>query len=149
MSKLFASLGLLSVAVLLTVGCGEAPTDNTTTSTPNISAPAVMSAAYESATLCGSCGQVKGGEACCAEGAAACEGCKLAKGSPGCCKIEAGSDVVLCAGCGEAKGTEACCAEGAEKCAKCNLHKGAPGCCVLEKVAADQDAAPESEGEES
>jgi len=144
MNKSFASLALLSIAVLFTVGCGETPSD-----VPGVSAPAVMSAAYQSATLCGKCGQVKGSESCCAEGAETCEACKLAKGAPGCCKIEAGSDAVLCAGCGQVKGSETCCAEGAEKCAKCGLAKGAPGCCVLEKVAAEEEAVPASEGEDS
>ena len=57
--------------------------------------------------LCGSCGQVKGAETCCAEGAADCMTCGLDKGSPGCCKMEKGEDVTLCNGCGSAAGSDA------------------------------------------
>ena len=81
--------------------------------------------------LCGTCGEIKGTEACCAKDAKACGKCGLHKGAPGCCKIEKGEDAALCRKCGEIKGTEACCAKDAEACGKCGLHKGAPGCCKL------------------
>lgn len=37
--------------------------------------------------LCGSCGQIKGTDACCDPDAVKCANCGLDKGSPGCCKI--------------------------------------------------------------
>ena len=40
----------------------------------------------EAQTLCKSCGQVKGSDACCKPGAVICTQCGLVKGSPGCCK---------------------------------------------------------------
>lgn len=80
-------------------------------------------------TLCGDCGQIKGGDACCAEGAEACGGCELTKGAPGCCKMEKGVDAPLCGDCGQIKGAEACCAADAEKCSGCEKAKGSPGCC--------------------
>ncbi len=148
MNKIFASLALLSATVVFTLGCGGASSEG-----PELSIPAVMSTAYESATLCGKCGQMKGTEACCAEGAETCAGCSLHKGAPGCCKIEAGTDATLCAGCGQVKGSESCCAEGAETCAACGLHQGAPGCCKLKKLASkedsDDDEGSGNHGEES
>ncbi|MCG8451068.1 MAG: hypothetical protein MI725_15985 [Pirellulales bacterium] len=137
MKTMFATLGLLSLALVVFLGCSDTP-----------SAAPVTKALYQSATLCGDCGQIKGAAACCAEGAATCAGCNLHKGAPGCCKMEVGSEVTLCGGCGEIKGAEACCAEGAEACADCGLHKGAPGCCKLEKIAADTDDAPKLEEED-
>ena len=80
------------------------------------------------AHLCGSCGEIKGGESCCAAGAAKCDKCGLAKGSPGCCKIEKGEDVALCGHCGEIKGGEKCCAKDATACGACGLQAGSPGC---------------------
>ncbi len=77
--------------------------------------------------LCGSCGQIKGTDACCAEGGATCAKCELTKGSPGCCEIEKGTNVQLCTKCGQIKGADACCAADAEKCVKCGLAKGSPG----------------------
>ena len=135
MKKLIAALAVLPLAVLLTVGCGKAPVEG-----PELSAPVVMQTVYESATLCGKCGEVKGGEACCVADAEICADCKLHKGAPGCCKIEAGADATLCAHCGEVKGSESCCVEGAATCEKCGLHKGAPGCCTLKKVVAEEEA---------
>lgn len=87
---------------------------------------------HANVALCGSCGQMKGSDVCCAEGATACEGCKLAKGSPGCCKMAKGEDAALCTGCGHIKGAEACCTEGAERCG-CGMIKGSPGCCKMPK----------------
>jgi len=133
--KMKSSNFLLLVAAvtsLAIVGCGGTSTGPDTKS--DMSSENLTNVAYESATLCGKCGEMKGSETCCAEGAEVCSECDLHKGSTGCCKMKAGDDATLCGSCGEIKGTEACCAEGAETCSKCSLHKGAPGCCKLEKV---------------
>ena len=49
-------------------------------------------------TLCGLCGEVKGGEKCCQEGVAECPNCGLHKGSILCCStaINGRRDVILC-----------------------------------------------------
>ena len=143
MKKLLTPLAVLSMAVLVSFGCSKAPTEG-----PELQAPTIVKTVYESATLCGDCGQVKGSEACCAETSEKCADCSLQKGSPGCCNIEPGTDVVLCAACGQIAESEACCAEGAESCTKCGLDKGAPGCCNLKKVAAEEETIAE-EGSES
>jgi len=65
------------------------------------------------AMLCGGCGEIKGGDDCCAKDATVCTGCGLHKGSPGCCKMEKGTDVKIC-GCGAPAGSDAC----KENCAK-------------------------------
>lgn len=64
--------------------------------------------------LCGGCGQMKGGAACCKAGTEKCGSCKLDKGSPGCCKMKAGTDAEMCGGCNKIKGSEDC----AKACAK-------------------------------
>lgn len=88
------------------------------------------SASTDSAlALCGDCGQLKGGESCCAAGAADCPDCGLDQGAPGCCKMTKGSDAALCADCGMIKGGEGCCAADAAKCEKCGKIEGSPGCC--------------------
>jgi len=135
MKSMLAACSLLVLAIVVSPGCSESPTTE--------SGPAATKVLYKSATLCGACGQIKGSEACCAEGAEKCAGCSLHKGAPGCCKMEAGTEATLCAGCGQIKGSTDCCADGAEVCAACGLHKGAPGCCKLEKIAAGaEDALP-------
>lgn len=125
--ELFTAFSLVAV---ISLGCGESTAPEPTDLTKVL---------YRPGTLCGDCGQLKGSEACCAEGAEVCSKCSLQKGAPGCCKMTKGTNVTLCAGCGEIKGSEACCAEGAEACSKCQLHQGAPGCCKLEKIDADSD----------
>ncbi|MCP4549824.1 MAG: hypothetical protein GY835_25495 [bacterium] len=85
--------------------------------------------ATEIAVLCGDCGEIKGGDACCDADAVKCGGCGLIKGSPGCCKIEPGKDAPLCSGCGEIYESEKCCDPDAVKCGDCGLAKGSPGCC--------------------
>ncbi len=114
MKSFLATVSLLAILALVTVGCGQQ-----------------SEAQSESPALCGQCGQVKGADVCCAKDAVTCDECQLVKGSPGCCKIEKGADVALCAKCGQVKGADACCAEGAEKCDKCQLTKGSPGCCKI------------------
>ena len=78
--------------------------------------------------LCGGCGEIKGGEVCCAENAEQCDGCELTKGSPGCCKIAKGTDVTMCSDCGQVKGSEVCCDADAAKCDGCGMAKGSPLC---------------------
>jgi len=77
MKKFFALLTALSLAAVISLGCSKA--------TPPADLTKVL---YESGTLCGSCGELKGTEACCAEGAEACSKCQLNKGAPGCCKLK-------------------------------------------------------------
>lgn len=90
-------------------------------------------------TLCGLCGEVKGGEKCCKEGSETCAICGLHKGAPLCCStaISGRRDILLCRKCGELGFSEKCCKEGATLCPKCGLHKGSPGCCRIEPVAKD------------
>ena len=128
MKRFLALFTALSLVTVMSLGCGEATTPEPIDLTKVL---------YRPGTLCGECGQMKGSEACCAEGAELCTKCSLQKGAPGCCKMEKGSNVTLCAACGEIKGTAACCAEGAAACSKCKLNKGAPGCCKLEKLNAE------------
>ncbi len=118
-------LVIVATVALVSFGCsaeGVAPTETETEETT----VALVT------TLCGNCGQVKGSDACCAEGATLCDACTLVKGAPGCCAMEAGTDVVLCSACGQVKGSETCCAEGAEMCPQCDLVKGSPGCRAAE-----------------
>ncbi len=109
---------LVAFGALVISGCQEATTS-----------PA--QAESVAPALCGECGQIKGGDACCAADAVTCDKCGLAKGSPGCCKITKGTDAELCTKCGQIKDTDACCAEGAVACDKCGLTKGSPGCCKI------------------
>lgn len=90
-------------------------------------------------TLCGLCGEIKGGEKCCKPGIAICPNCGLHKGSVLCCSpaISGRRDVVLCTKCGEKAFTKKCCQEGIATCPKCGLHKGSPGCCKIQRVAGD------------
>ncbi len=92
--------------------------------------------AKKALTLCGSCGELKGGEKCCAKDAKKCSKCSLNAGSPGCCKIKKGKDVKLCSKCGDIAGSEKCCAKDAKKCSKCGLNAGSPACCKVDKTKA-------------
>ncbi len=122
---------LTAIALVAVVGCG--------TSTP-IETVEVTPVTF---TLCKDCGQVKGGDECCAEGAEICK-CGFAHGSPACCKLEkTGEDLTLCAACGYAAGSEKCCAEGAEVC-ECGFVHGSPACC---KIETDGDTAAHDEHE--
>ncbi len=133
-SKLFL-IGL----VVMVLGCGGATEEPAPTPDPATPAEGDGAAVLDTNTTlvsvekyCGSCGQAKGSEACCAEGAEKCGECALAKGSPLCCKVPAelaGKD--FCGKCGQAAGSEDCCKEGAEMCVDCGLAKGAPLCCKL------------------
>ena len=120
-------LAIAVLAALTAWGCGTScpvcPPGAKSAAAPGEKAAAVF--------VCGSCGQIKGADVCCAEDAEVCDKCGLAKGSPGCCKIEKGDDVKLCADCGQIAGSDVCCAEDAEKCSKCGLAKGSPGCCKI------------------
>lgn len=103
-------------------------------------------------TLCGLCGEVKGGTKCCKEGPALCETCGLHKGAPLCCStaINGRRDVLLCRKCGEKAFTDKCCKAGVAACPKCGLHKGSPGCCKIEpaaKDAHDEEVSHAHEGE--
>ncbi|QDU53945.1 hypothetical protein [Aeoliella mucimassa] len=136
MKSLFA---LIAVTTLLATGCGES-----TTIDPSSTATA---APVEAVVLCKDCGQVKGSEACCAEGAEMCD-CGFHHGSPACCKLEkSGEDITLCTKCGQAEGSEKCCAEGADLCPLCGLQVGSPGCVVEESklVKIEDESYPEDE----
>lgn len=134
MNKFFS---LVAVAMLAAVGCGQ-PAVGPAESGAELSAVSLE--------LCGKCGQVAGGEACCAEGAESCSKCSLAKGSPGCCKVEAtDGKIALCADCGQVNGSESCCSADGEKCA-CGWHKGSPACCKITKPGMEDVAAGPGEG---
>ncbi len=84
----------------------------------------------ETLTICDTCGEVEGTDACCAEGATWCRQCGLHKESPGCCKIEkGGGPQPVCGDCGEIKDTEDCCDANAKRCARCGKIKHSLGCC--------------------
>ena len=132
-------LALVVATTMLAVGCGE--------SDPVV----VPGATPASIILCKDCGEVKGSEACCAEGAEVCD-CGFHHGSPACCKLEkTGEDIVVCGKCGEVEGSDKCCADGAEICMHCDKHKDSPGCCIDKKEdpsqASEQPATDETEGE--
>ena len=83
MKKFLASFALLALVAVVSLGCSKATPPVATT------APAeVTKVNYAPASLCGKCGEIKGTEACCAEGADVCSKCNLHKGAPGCCKME-------------------------------------------------------------
>lgn len=110
------AVALLSV-MLLSHGCKDSNT---------------AQAQADTVALCTACGQIKGGEECCAPDAPACEGCGLAKGAPGCCKIEKGVEsAAICTKCGQISGTDVCCKPDQATCDKCGLVKASPGCCKL------------------
>ena len=131
MKNMIAVCSLLSLAIVVSLGCGDSTTSEL--------GATVNKALYKSAPLCAGCGEIKGSAACCAEGAEKCAGCSFSKGSPGCCKMKEGVQLTLCGGCGEIKGTDSCCGEGADVCTACGLHKGSPGCCKLQKIAVDAE----------
>ena len=136
MMKLMMFLPVLALSGLMLTGCNK-PADAPPEGTTNVSADV---------SLCGECGQVKGSEACCAEGAETCEGCQFCKGSPACCKASkddvADGSITLCGKCGQVKGSDTCCKEDAEVCEKCKLHKGSPGCCQKDVLAARTEEKP-------
>ena len=104
-------------------------------STEDASSTAQAEVSPGAISLCTGCGQIKGGDSCCAEGATMCA-CGMVKGSPLCCQgIEPGSTdpVALCASCGHIKGTDMCCQPDQVRCDSCKLVKGSAGCCKIKK----------------
>ena len=85
-----------------------------------------------STILCGSCGESKGTESCCADGKK-CGNCGLSEGSSLCCiklpESSVGKDI--CGDCGHIAANVHKCDSDCDKCTKCGLHAGAPACCKL------------------
>ncbi len=129
MSKSF----LLVAVSLLSIVCWGCTSD-VNTPAPAATAEAEHAHGDDGAhgKLCGSCGDEKGTESCCAESAEKCTDCGLTAGSKLCC-VELDADAKgkdLCGSCGHVAGSENCCAEDAEKC-DCGMAKGSPLCCKL------------------
>ncbi len=113
----WAAMLMLCIMLLVTSGCKE---DGTTT------------AKADTVALCADCGQIKGGDACCAADAETCSGCSLAKDAPGCCVMEKGDvSVALCTHCGQIAGSDVCCKPDQAQCETCGLTADSPGCCKL------------------
>lgn len=137
MKRLFSLTVAIAFVSIMAWGCTKP------TSSPAPSSNASAQADHEGHDLdtttlavsayCGKCGEVKGSDACCAEGAESCDKCGLHKGSTLCCVTldEAAVGKDLCALCGQIAGSETCCDQDAEKCPDCGLAKGSPLCCKL------------------
>ncbi|MCA9196915.1 MAG: hypothetical protein KDA87_05225 [Planctomycetales bacterium] len=122
MKNVVALLAMLGFAVF--AGCNppaESGGDANTT-TAEVSATSTI--------LCGTCGEVKGSDACCDDSVASCD-CGFHKGSALCCKHVENNGQDVCADCGQTVDGAHTCSTDAEKCAECGLVKDSAGCCKL------------------